>query len=88
MVGAGPHELDELLHALRGGAGHEEHEQEDGHEEERLDNEQDDGSKDNTRTDGPHRTALLGTLPLSQPRFTSPPEALKEVLAHILYVLI
>ena len=70
MVGAGPHELDELLHSLRGGARHEEQEKEEhGEEGQRLGDEVD-ASKD-TRTDGPHRTALLGTLPLSQPRFTS-----------------
>ena len=42
MVGAGPHELDELLHALRGGAGHEEKEKEEhGEEGQRLGDEVD-----------------------------------------------
>ena len=32
-MGVGPHELDELLHALRGGAGREEQQKEGGHRE-------------------------------------------------------
>ena len=32
-MGAGPHELDELLHALRGGAGREEEQEQGGHRE-------------------------------------------------------
>ena len=42
MVGAGPHELDELLHSLRGGARHEEQEKEEhGEEGQRLGDEVD-----------------------------------------------